>query len=280
MNNQYKKQRYISVLLPGLLFVIHCGCSSIIPHIEHHTPTQIEQPLVAPLQPYHVVQVCLDTPPLFSARFFREAAIAIADRVDASVTVNQFGLAVYVTLITHNSFQNDAFQFSVPAFPADPASPPPPTLGDDPYANAQSQSDYQKAFAAWQEALISQHHKLALLRAQVKKWTDTLRSLPAPFDNTGADIYGCLQDASLHFQGVTGKKILLIASPLINNTLLQASPNISLSNASVRVIWHTCTIASTCQANNAYWLHMFVKFGSKDVTFFDPAQSAVEKPTF
>jgi len=49
----------------------------------------------------------------------------------------------------------------------------------------------------------------------VKKWTDALRSLPAPFDNTGADVYGCLQDASQHFQGVTGEKFLLIASPLV-----------------------------------------------------------------
>ncbi len=280
MNSLYRKCEAISALLPYILLVTLGGCSSIIPHIERHTSGYIEQPIIAPLQPYRVVQVCLDTPPLFSARLFREVAKAIADRVDSSITVNQLGLAVFVTLITHDSFQNDVLQFSVPAFAADPVSPIPPKQGDDPYANAKSQSEYQKAVDAWHEVLISQHHKLELLRAQVKQWTDTMRSLPAPFDNTGADIYGCLQDASLHFQGVTGEKFLLIASPLINNTLLQASQKISLADASVRVIWHTCSIASVCQSNNAYWQHIFLKYGAKEVTFYDPAQSAVEEPTF
>jgi hypothetical protein len=279
MDFQHKKQGRMSVLLSGLLFVVLCGCS-VIPQPGHHTPGHIEHPIITPYQPYRVVQVCLDTPPLFPARLMHEATSAIADRIDSAVTVNLGGLLVFVSYISHDSYQNAAIQFSVPAFPADPAFPPPPKLGDDPYANAQLQSEYQKAFAAWQEALISQHHQLTLLRAQVKKWTDTLRSLPAPFDNTGADVYGCLQNASQHFQGVTSEKFLLIASPLVNNTMLQASRNIKLASASVRVIWHTCTIASTCQTNNAYWLHMFLKFGATDVTFYDPAQSAVEKPTF
>jgi len=54
------------------------------------------------------------------------------------------GVLVFVSYISHDSYQNAAMQFAVPAFPADPASPPPPTLGDDPYANAQLQSAYQK----------------------------------------------------------------------------------------------------------------------------------------
>jgi hypothetical protein len=279
MDSQYKKQGRLSVLLVGLLYVALSGCG-ILPQIGSHSPTHIEQPMSAPYQPVRIVQLCLDTPPLFPARLMHEATSTIADRIDSAVTVNFGGLLVFVTYISHDSYQNAAIQFSVPAFPADPVSPPPPRQGDDPYANAKSQSEYQKAVAAWQAQLTAQHRKLAALRAQVKQWTNTLRSLPAPFDNTGADVWGCLQDASQHFQDVAGEKFLLIASPLINNTLLQASRNVSLAGASVRVIWHTCWVASTCQANNAYWRHIFLQFGAKDVTMYDPAQSAVEKPTF
>ena len=279
MDFQHKKQGCVAILLTGLLFVVLCGCS-ITPQIRHHTPRQIEQPIIAPFQSYRVVQVCLDTPPLFPARFFREAAMAIADGVDASVTVNQLGFAVYVTLITHNSFQDDVLQFAVPAFPADPASPPSPKLGDDPYANAQSQSVYQKAFAAWQEALMSQHHKLALLRIQVKKWTDTLRSLTPPYDPIADDLYGCLVTASQHFQNVNGNKYLVIASPLANNTLVNATSSINLAGVRVNVLYRTCRIASVCLANDAKWKHILQGFGAKAITILDPAQSDMEKPTF
>lgn len=279
MKSLFRKSGFNSALLSYILLVVLSGCG-IIPQIGSHSPKQIEQPIITPYQPVRIVQLCLDTPPLYPARLMHEAAMAVADSIDSAVTVNFGGLLVFVTYISHDSYQNAAIQFSVPAFPADPVSPPPPKQGDDPYANAQSQSEYQKAVAAWQAQLTAQHRKLAALRAQVKQWTNTLRALPAPFDNSGADVWGCLQDASQHFQGLAGEKNLLIASPLINNTLLQASQNISLAGASVRVIWHTCWIASTCQANNAYWRHIFLQFGAKDVTMYDPAQSAVEKPTF
>jgi hypothetical protein len=235
--------------------------------------------MIAPYQPFRVLETCLDTPPIFAAHYFHEAATAIANKIDTAVTVNQGGMVVYVTLITHDSFQNNAFQFSVPAFPADPAPPVKAAQGDNPYDNATAQQDYQNAFASWQVALVTQHQKLAGLRSQVKQETDKMRSEGAPYDNTGADVFGCLDTASQHFQGVTGEKFLLIASPLINNTLLQAA-TISLAGVSVRVIWHTCTIASICQSNDANWKKRFLQFGAKDVQFYDPAQEEASPVTF
>jgi len=255
---------------------------SILPPIRHQAPKQSEQPPASPFQPFRVVQLCLDTPPLYPARLAREAAATVADRIDAAVTVNQAGLQVFVSYITSDSFQNAAFQFSVPAFPADPTPPPPPKVGDDPYQNAEMQQVYQQAFAAWQGQLIIRHHQLALLRAQIKQWTDRLRSLPVPYDNAGADPWGCLDDASVHFQGVTGEKYLLIASPLVSTTTVQKRDNLSLAQATVKIIWHTCVpaIAQTCQAHDATWKHLLLQYGAKTVTFFDVAQSRVEKPTF
>ena len=282
MTSLYRKRVVISALLSYMLFLTLSGCGSIFPQIVRATIARSEQPIISPYLPFRIVQLCLDTPPLYPARYVREVTLAIADSIDSAVTVNQGGLLVFVSYISHDSYQNSAIQFLVPTFPADPVSPSPPKLGDDPYANAQLQSEYQKAFAAWQGALISQHHKLAELRAKVKKWTHTLRSLPAPFDNTGADVYGCLQDASQHFKGVTGEKFFLIASALVNNTLLQASRNISLAGSTIKIIWHTCMpeVASTCQANDDNWRHILLNFGARSVTFFDVAQSEVEKPTF
>jgi hypothetical protein len=152
----------------------------------------------------------------------------------------------------------------------------------NPYANASAQSDYQKAYDAWQAQLKTQHKKLAALRAQVKTWTDKLRMLPNPYDNTGADPWGCLDSAAMHFTNVAGEKILLIASPLVSTTTAQRLDTLTLSGARVNVIWHACipAIAAVCATNDARWKQLFLSYGAKTVTFFDVAQSEVEKPTF
>ena len=55
---------------------------------------------------------------------------------------------------------------------------------------------------------------------------------------------------------------------------------ISLSGAKVLVIWHTCTIESVCQTNDASWKHLLLQDGAKSVAFYDVHQSEVEQPTF
>jgi hypothetical protein len=269
---RFTRKKYLCFCFLAFLILVS-GCSL------KQSPTLLtEQPIRSQYQSFRIVQICLDTPPLYPEHLFRTAANAIADRIDSSITVNFGGMEVYVTLITHDSYQDDVLQFSIPAFPADPTKP---QLVQNPnvYDNADANSTYQKELNNWQQALVSQHHKLAELRKQVKQSTDKLRSLPDPYDDKGADLWGCLQDATLHFQQA-GEKYLLIASALVNNTDLQQSANINLSGASVRVIWRICQVAATCQASNAYWTHVFLKDGAKAVSIYDPASSDNEKPTF
>jgi hypothetical protein len=290
MSTQHKRQGRATVLLTGLLFVVLCGCS-IIPQIRHQTPRQIEQPIIAPLQSYRVIQVCLDTPPLFSARFFREAAMAIADKIDASVMPNQGGLTVFVSLIEHDSLQTNVLSISVPALAADSQEPtlqvlPNPASYQSPYDYADAVDKVKKANAqllnTWQARLKSNHQQLTTIRAAVKQETNKLRSLPVPFDNTGADVYGCLDLASQHFHSIKAVKTLLIASPLVNNTNSQETSSISLAGVSVKVIFHTCPqeVASVCLANDARWKQSLLSFGVKDVSIFDPLQSETWHITF
>jgi hypothetical protein len=281
MHQPYPKQRCAFILMSGLVLVMLVGCS-IIPQPSMHSIRQRAQPITAAHQPFRVVQFCLDSKPFMPDTYFTAAKNAVADRINQAVTVNQDGLNVYVSLITHDSFQHDVLAFQVPGFPADPPAPPHPAPKVNPYANASAQSDYRKAYDAWQANLIAQHQKLAALRAQVKTWSDKLRLLPNPYDNTGADPWGCLDSAATHFTNVAGEKYLLIASPLVSTTTLQRIDTLSLSGARVRVIWHACipAVASVCETNDARWKQLFLSYGAQTVTFFDVAQSEVEKLTF
>ncbi len=268
----FTNKKYLFCCLLAFMILVS-GCSL------KKSPTPLtEQPILASYQPFRIVQICLDTPPLYPERLFRSAAKAIADHIDSSITVNSGGMEVYVTLITHDSYQDDALQFSIPAFPSDPSKPQ-LSQNDNVYNNANANSNYQNKLASWQQALVSQHRKLAELRKQVKQYTNELRSLPDPYDAKGADVFGCLQDATLHFQQA-GEKYLLIASALVNNTDLQQSTHINLSGATVHAIWRICQVAATCQSSNAYWTQVFLKDGAKTVSFYDPASSDNEKPTF
>src|SRR5437763_14846891 len=185
------------------------GCGSLFPQGARATIARSEQPILSPFQPFRVVHVCIDTPPLFSAKYFREAANAIADRVDELTTVNHEDLTVFVSLIEHNSLQTNVVSITVPALAADPQEPtlqvlPNAASYQSPYDLADAVDKVKRANAqlldTWQAQLKSNHQQLTTIRAVVKQETNKLRSLPVPFDNTGADVYGCLDLASQHFR--------------------------------------------------------------------------------
>ncbi len=291
MNSLYRKRGVISALLTSLLFLTLSGCGSIFPQVARATIARPEQPILSPFQPFRLVQVCLDTPPLFSAKYFREAASAIANKVDASVMPNQGGLAVFVSLIEHDSLQTNVLSITVPALAADLQEPtlqvlPNPASYQSPYDYADAVDKVKKAngqlLNTWQAQLKSNHQQLTTIRAAVKQETTKLRSLPVPFDNTGADVYGCLDLASQHFHSIKAVKTLVIASPLVNNTNSQETSTISLAGVSVKVIFHTCPqgVASVCLTNDARWKQSLLSFGVKDVSIFDPLQSETWHITF
>ena len=63
--------------------ILVSGCS-----IKKAPTPLTEQPILAPYQPFRIVQICLDTPPIYPERLFHAAANAIADRIDSAITVN------------------------------------------------------------------------------------------------------------------------------------------------------------------------------------------------
>ena len=284
----YYKHSFYS-LLPFILLLMLSGCGpNLFPQVIMHPGSRSEQAIVSPFQPFRVVQVCLDTPPLFPSGYFHQAAVAIAARLDALVMPNQGGLTAYVSLIEHDSLQTSVLTITVPPIPADPPRPqllplPNSALFSSPYDYAQALDAVKKSnadfLANWQAQLKSNHDLLSRTRTLVKKETDRLRALAAPVDSIGADIWGCLDLASQHFQHEHGLKSLVIASPLINNTALQVA-NVDLSGASVTVIYRNCVIESICLANDSYWKRIFLSSHARSVNFYDPAQSQALLPVF
>ncbi len=275
------------LLFIPLLILSSCG-PNLFPQARAQTGGPLEQRIDAAHQPYKLVQACIDTPPLFPATYFRQVALQIVDWIDALTTVNQDGLVLYVSLIKHDSLQTSVLTITVPAIPADPAQPklkplPSSAQFNSPYDYAQALDSVKKenagVLSSWQVGLKANHVLLSQARAQVKSQTDKLRALSAPYDSIAADDWGCLDLTSLHFRNTRALKTLVIASPLINNSTVQES-NIDLSSAVVDVVYHSCNVASTCQANDNYWRHVFLSSHARSVSFYDPAQSQASLPAF
>jgi hypothetical protein len=233
----------------------------------------MERPIIAPWQPSSVISACLDTPPLFPESYFRKAAAAVAEWIEKAVTVNFGGTVVYVSRISSASFEDDALTLRIPPIPADAREPtPPPSNGD--YADADTVRAYQRAVATWQRTLDANHRYLAQVRHMVRQRINKLLTLADPYDDRGADVLGCLATASSHLQQTPGeKKYLVIASPMVNNVLLQKAHTLNFAGVTVEVIWRTCQIASVCQASDESWGRLFRQFGARRVSFKDPAES-------
>jgi len=286
-SHKYTHASPLLLLFIPLLILSSCGLN-LFPQVKVQTGGPLEQRIDAQHKPFHVVEFCDDTPPLNPPGYFHQAARQIAASIDSLTTVDQDGLVLYVSLIEHDSLQTSVLTITVPAIPADPAQPtlkplPNSEQFNSPYDYAQALDSVKKenanALSKWQVELKANHVLLRQARAQVKSQTDKLRALTAPYDNIGADVWGCLDQSSQNFRNVRALKTLVIASPLINNSTVQES-NIDLSSAVVDVVYHSCTVASTCLANDDYWRHVFLSSHARSVSFYDPAQSEASLPVF
>ena len=83
------------------------------------------------------------------------------------------------------------------------------TNGD--YGDADKERAYQDALARWQQQLVDGHRHLAEVRQTIAQRTNRLRTLPDPYDARGADLLGCLADASSHLQQMPGGKYRYLA---------------------------------------------------------------------
>lgn len=286
MVQKISRFKWVGVALPLLVAVVLFH-SSILAFLtggtqssqEQGTPTPIT--LTSPSTRPTVVQFCADTPPLYSSNLAHDAAVSLADKIDATVTFHTQGLIFFSSFLTAHSYQNTAVSFSVPAVAALPSMPPVPVYPSDPYKAATMKHDYQKSVATWQQTVNIMQAELHTLQAHIHEETNKLRTLHFPYDATGSDVLGCLADAAANMQGVKGVKWLLIASDLVNTTSEKDTGSLSLSGIGVRAIYHTCVgTPNDCQGRDSFWKQFLLHAGAASVQFFTPAQSTALQETF
>jgi hypothetical protein len=284
-----------SLALPcTILLFLLAACDSGIgpPPLRVPTSTVDIQPITAPYRPFRVIQVCLDTPPLYPVSLFTQAVNKIADWIEADVTVNQGGFVVYVGEIRSRSFEANVLDpIQVPAIPADPVQPMSlPTLTPVSGQNGYQYVDEQATRDAtnsqlhenWQHGVISNHAMVAAALASVKEKTQQLRALKPVFDDKGADVYGCLASAAENFANTKGEHSLIIASAFVNNTDVNKA-TINLAQVHVRGIYRYCAQASAqvCIDQDAFWKQTFIQLGAaQDVAFYYPQPSDTLGPLF
>ncbi len=290
--NRYK---YVALLL-GFMLVILTGCanplSCLMGCVSQKPPQQYT---FLPINTSHIAHKVIvledDTPPLQKAEYFTQMLKMLADRINASIIPGEDGIDVFGGAITHKSIQNDLFAYYVPPIPPDKpmpmlqVCPTEATEGETPthFSDrvAACELANKKAIEEWQSFLKTNHQLLSQVRAQVKQYTDAMRSIKPVNDPVADDIYGALADASAHFSHFSSEeKILILASPLRNNTTVDYSRNISLKSVAVRVTFFTCDTTSECDNTKAYWTQQLLGFGASSVTFYTPQDTLVENPTF
>lgn len=279
---------FVPVLLSGCANPFSCmlGCVS-----QKHPQQYQNLPINTTHIAHKVIVLENDTPPLQKAEYFSQMLKMLADRIDASILPGEDGIDVFGGAITHKSIQNDLFAYSIKPIPPDKPKPvlqvcPSEAMdGETPthFADrvAACEQANTKAIADWQAFLKINHELLNQVRAQVRQYTDAMRKFKPINDPVSDDIYGALADAASHFSHFSsGEKILILASPLRNNTNVDYTRNIHLRHVVVRVTFFTCDTSSQCDSTKAFWTQQLLSFGASSVTFYSPQDTIVENPTF
>jgi hypothetical protein len=252
--------------------------SGLITSSPQPTPSPVT---TTPYRPLVTIHYCKDGEPFYANAIAKQADNAVANAVDGLVTGNSGGVHVFASFIDSSSFGKTALTFNIPAVSAAPVPPAYPNLSD-PYKQASALKAYKKELPKWQAAYDAWKKNFAMVQADAHQKTDMLRNLkPAPFDNSGSSIWGCLDTAWLNFQGVSGKKVLVIASDMVQNVTDPLPTGFTLSGVRVEVIFHVCIgSASACAANDAKWKQIFKQYGASKVTFTSVQESQVQPLSF
>lgn len=296
--NRYK---WVPVALALIVLVTALiGCASPFACLTGCvSPPSQPQYTYTPLNTTHIKHKVIvledDTPPLQKAQYFTQILNMLADRIDGAIVPGEDSIDVFVSAITSRSMQNDLFAFHVQAIPPDKPMPvlqPVPSEadpGETPthFADraAAIEEANQKKIEDWQAFLKANHQLLNQVRTQVHLYTDQMREIAKHpiVDPVRDDIYGALADASAHFSHFQSKnvdKLLLLSSPMQNNTAIDQTQNINLQGSIVRVVFFTCTIAPSCDSLKAYWTKQLTGFGAVSVSWYFPQDTIVENPTY
>jgi hypothetical protein len=277
-----------SIGIPLILLFLLClsGCSlpglpdtSATKHAGQHIAGG-EEPINASYQPHKTIDVWLNDTESYPRQYFNEAKQAIADAIDQGVQVNSGGMAIYINIITGNSWRPEStlFTITIPPISADPPAPllqKQPTPTDDPYGNAANaraiDEENAQTLTAYQHILQEHHAFLAHIRGQVRHLTDQLRMLNPPVDDHPPDLWGMLERASQRLKGGNSQRMLIVVSGFDTTTWSEFTPFKTIWGVHVRVLWWYCLHISNC--NDDFWRGAFLHAHASDVRMYDPAQS-------
>jgi len=270
------RKRLLAVAAASLLLVA-CG-STVAKMTITPLPT-----INAPARPHTLVQYCVDDTGSYDRSYFRQANDLVAQNLINAVQANSDELTLYATAITSDTAKSEN---TLPAFviPATGQAPmlgltPTPTPGDpDSFnagavrtkiedANATQTTSYNQQMATYVKSLQSVQDKVKADTARLHNWNPKI-------DSSATSVFGCLALAQQRFQGASGKKYLIIASDMGNNTCVDCV-SLQLSGVNVHVIYFASNNAVEAQQKQDYWQGVFTQAGvsASNLKFDDPASS-------
>jgi hypothetical protein len=285
-------------------------------HGHPGTPTLPTAPTVtaaptatrAPAPPEIAVAIIFDRYPGL-ARQADDAKHALADAIDALVVPGRGSMVVHVLGIGQDSYNprnNEFFSFRTDPVPPQPtrrATIPRPQLPDFSacekvkstrarcidglqaqynVALKRALDDEAQAQADYQSAVDRLAISLAKEKAAVRNWTDQLRNLVIPPDNSGWDVEGSLLRAA-GLLATSGARIRLLVpvTDWVSGGPVTDLRTLDLRGVVVRSVWYVChQSAATCLSREDSYRSLLTRAGATSVEFLDPAASSVLPTVF
>ncbi len=233
-----------------------------------------------------VIQFCNDDTGSYPRNYFVGASKLMASSLVETVTANQQGVTLFATAITHNTFDPSntlSPAFTTPSIPAYSLTPTPvPTLRlSDPFTDPPIETAIANKTAqgivTYNTSVTALDQTIAKAKSTVAADTKRLTAWNPPVDYTGTSILGCFKLAAERFQGISGTKMIYIASDLENTTDIDYTQSFvtshSLAGVIVHVIFFYNTDAAQAQQKKSQWCPYLKSAGAKAVVFNDPASS-------
>jgi hypothetical protein len=270
------RKRFLMVAVASLLLV---ACGTTVAKVAI-TPLPT---LNAPARPHTLVQYCVDDTGSYDRTYFHQANDLVEQNLINAVQPNSDELTLYATAITSDTAksENTLPAFVIPATGQAPALAltPTPTPGDPDSFNAGAVRSKIEDANATQTTTYNQQMQTYVQSVQsvqdkVKQDAQRLHSWNPAVDSAATSIFGCLALAQQRFEGTSGKKYLIIASDMGNNTCIDCI-NVKLTGISVHIIFFKSDNAVEAQQKQAYWQGVFTQAGvrANDLKFDDPASS-------